>query len=512
MMRAMPLQLAQLLAAFLAIQPTSAQKVNLHEIQEAQQQFHNNEHAMSSPFLSATLKTEISPVSSYIKLDQKKLLSSSLVTFLQHIFDDQQVFDVEIVGVAIFEEQLVQNDRRRLEMQQQQNRRKLPLNTLQKGQFHFERGDDDESGDDENEDEENEDDHDEEESWDELESLVEEKTTEGYTLTFATVVSAEHKQQQSLSHGDFQTMLIHICHKFDSHLVEFVKGVDDAYFTNVESVVVSGYEDQNELEMGQQEGSDGSNNQNDGNFDNIESLSRDEGGESKLNAASIVAIALSILLLVPLAFAFVKFRRREQRLNANRRWRSQEIATANNANNSSIKSLRILTRNSRIDDDYSFDPLGTDNGYTGNAIPRFYNNTTRALPKGERPIRDETVSFGNQPPTSSSSSLFQQPSMNERPNETSSAIKSLPLSLKEQQHIFAPPGKVGVAIDVVNGNPVVHKVKKGSPLQGLLQPNDLIMAIDDIDTTCMSAADVTHLMVKRMNYQRKITFVRRNDA
>lgn len=86
------------------------------------------------------------------------------------------------------------------------------------------------------------------------------------------------------------------------------------------------------------------------------------------------------------------------------------------------------------------------------------------------------------------------------------------ISQQDHQHVYAPPGKVGVAIDVVDGYPVVHKVKRGSPLEGLLKPNDLVMAINDVDTTRMSAADVTHLMVKRMNYQRKITFVRKDGV
>jgi hypothetical protein len=59
-----------------------------------------------------------------------------------------------------------------------------------------------------------------------------------------------------------------------------------------------------------------------------------------------------------------------------------------------------------------------------------------------------------------------------------------------------------VAIDVVNGNPTVHKIKRGLPLEGLLKPKDLVIVIDDVDTTSMSAVDVTHLIVKRMNYQR----------
>jgi C-terminal processing protease CtpA/Prc len=78
-----------------------------------------------------------------------------------------------------------------------------------------------------------------------------------------------------------------------------------------------------------------------------------------------------------------------------------------------------------------------------------------------------------------------------------------------KQHVFAPPGKIGVAIDVLNGQPIVHKVRKGSPLEKMLQPNDIIMAIDDEDMSCMSAADVTSKMVRTMDRVRKITFVRR---
>ena len=73
---------------------------------------------------------------------------------------------------------------------------------------------------------------------------------------------------------------------------------------------------------------------------------------------------------------------------------------------------------------------------------------------------------------------------------------------------YAPPGKLGVAIDTVNGQPVVHRIKEGSPLKGMLQHKDRIVAIDGVDTRNMTAADVTHLMVKGMNRVRKISYVR----
>ena len=77
---------------------------------------------------------------------------------------------------------------------------------------------------------------------------------------------------------------------------------------------------------------------------------------------------------------------------------------------------------------------------------------------------------------------------------------------------YAPPGKLGVAIDTVNGQPVVHRIKEGSPLKGILQHKDRIVAIDGVDTRNMTAADVTHLMVKGMNRVRKISYVRSKRA
>jgi len=73
--------------------------------------------------------------------------------------------------------------------------------------------------------------------------------------------------------------------------------------------------------------------------------------------------------------------------------------------------------------------------------------------------------------------------------------------------LWAPAGKLSVAIDVVEGKPVVHKVKEGSPLEGFLKKGDILKAIDEVDTTHMSAADITALMVRRMNQRRKITYI-----
>ncbi|KAL7530417.1 hypothetical protein ACHAXR_006451 [Thalassiosira sp. AJA248-18] len=489
----------------------------------------------SSPFLSATLKTEMSAVSTAIKSTQLNLLSGAFVEFLTHVFHDQSVYDVEIVGVAIFEEHLVQNNNGN------GRQRALRLNSLQAGQFQYVRDEDDDDDDksaslednatnaqtglglEHNVDEHNVLDdfnhigNDEEGQatfddhaifWQEEVEVKESSSSDAYTLTFATVVSAEHTQHQSLSHGDFQAMLIHICHKFENHLIEFVTGVDDEYFADVNSVMVSGYEMTNEEKQ-------------DSGFaekDGSTTLSTENNDSSKSNTVSIVATVVGILVFVFSAFTSVKFYRREQQLK-NNRWRSQEIASTNNSAATSIKSLSVLYKKPKDiddDDDYSFDPLSTDNGYNGKTTFDYGNANHHSFYSDNK---QETISFEATGPvafsSTTSSTLFQQSSMDENEIPNPITESTLPSQRHQQQHdrreeqtVFAPPGKVGVAIDVVDGHPVVHKVKKGSPLEGLLKSMDVVVAIDDVDTTCMTAADVTQLMVKRMNYRRKITFVR----
>jgi hypothetical protein len=69
----------------------------------------------------------------------------------------------------------------------------------------------------------------------------------------------------------------------------------------------------------------------------------------------------------------------------------------------------------------------------------------------------------------------------------------------------APPGKLGVVIDTTKDGPIVHLVKEGSPLENQIFPGDRIIAIDAVDTTSMSASNVTKIMASKMNSTRKIT-------
>jgi hypothetical protein len=106
-------------------------------------------------------------------------------------------------------------------------------------------------------------------------------------------------------------------------------------------------------------------------------------------------------------------------------------------------------------------------------------------------------------------------SVDESTTTTSSSNASRYLKLRGQnydgvkRHCFAPKGKLGIAIEngPVGVGPVVHKIKKGSPLEGILKRGDRIVGIDDADTRELSAADVTAWMVDKMDCRRKITYM-----
>jgi len=78
--------------------------------------------------------------------------------------------------------------------------------------------------------------------------------------------------------------------------------------------------------------------------------------------------------------------------------------------------------------------------------------------------------------------------------------------------VLAPPGKLGIVIDTTLEGPVVHRVNDGSPLDGLVFPGDIIVAIDEVDTRAMSASAITALMVKTAHQERNLTVLSEEAA
>jgi hypothetical protein len=74
--------------------------------------------------------------------------------------------------------------------------------------------------------------------------------------------------------------------------------------------------------------------------------------------------------------------------------------------------------------------------------------------------------------------------------------------------VFAPSGPIGIVVDTSKEGPAVHSLKSTSPLLGLINPGDLIIALDDEDTRDMTAASLTRLMAKKSRQkERKITLL-----
>ena len=74
--------------------------------------------------------------------------------------------------------------------------------------------------------------------------------------------------------------------------------------------------------------------------------------------------------------------------------------------------------------------------------------------------------------------------------------------------VFAPSGPIGIVVDTSKEGPAVHSLKSTSPMLGLINPGDLIIALDDEDTRDMTAASLTRLMAKKSRAkERKITLL-----
>lgn len=78
-------------------------------------------------------------------------------------------------------------------------------------------------------------------------------------------------------------------------------------------------------------------------------------------------------------------------------------------------------------------------------------------------------------------------------------------------HVFAPPGKLGIALDTPNcsGAPVVHYVKEVSPIHGKIMAGDKLVAIDDEDVSYQTAIKISKILNRKSSQvTRKLTVLR----
>jgi hypothetical protein len=81
--------------------------------------------------------------------------------------------------------------------------------------------------------------------------------------------------------------------------------------------------------------------------------------------------------------------------------------------------------------------------------------------------------------------------------------------ISQQRVVVAPRGKLGIVVanTILNGRvgPAVHTVREGSPLEGLIHVNDVIVAINDVDTSKYTVGQLTKLMAASSEQERRIT-------
>jgi len=76
---------------------------------------------------------------------------------------------------------------------------------------------------------------------------------------------------------------------------------------------------------------------------------------------------------------------------------------------------------------------------------------------------------------------------------------------RKKRDVNAPAGKLGLILKAAPDGPLVHQIKEGSPLIGHVFQGDCIISIDEVDTTTMSATEISELMVKTQKHERVIT-------
>jgi len=171
---------------------------------------HKEGSQSSKPFLSTTLSAKVtySSVSStsYLQFDttRKSIFSNILAQFLTKVFTEQQVYDLKIISVDIFDDHLLHNGQ------------------YDEGTYvgHLVVNND---------------------------KSLDEGGVQPTVLTFSMVISAEYTSLEemvgTISSDNFRNMLIHVCDKFQSHLLQYMQEKsDDSYFMDVNSIVLGDFE------------------------------------------------------------------------------------------------------------------------------------------------------------------------------------------------------------------------------------------------------------------------------
>ncbi|EJK49637.1 hypothetical protein THAOC_31465, partial [Thalassiosira oceanica] len=83
-----------------------------------------------------------------------------------------------------------------------------------------------------------------------------------------------------------------------------------------------------------------------------------------------------------------------------------------------------------------------------------------------------------------------------------------PTSLRNRvrRDVMTPPGKLGIMVANTNSHgPAVHTIRPGSAMEGLVYVNDIIVSVNEVDTSGYTAEQITQVMRDTVGEERKIT-------
>uniref|UniRef100_A0A7S4RFZ3 PDZ domain-containing protein n=1 Tax=Ditylum brightwellii TaxID=49249 RepID=A0A7S4RFZ3_9STRA len=456
--------------------------VMLDEINES-----NAQDKMKSTVISSTITLSLSAVKSEMDSSQQAVFDTAIANFLEKIFTSQDKYDIEVRSISIVKQVMLYS---------------------------------------------------EEESARFLEGLVGEKFG---TLELDIVIVAELKPQgdQQLDNEDLGKIVVHVCERFEEHLVKRLKELGP-FFEMVDRAITEYHSIETKVSLA------------------VENPAEMENVEDDSAFAVIIGVTVGCVALAFAVVGSVLYIRRTKKkdLLPTRKISSKWSTSKSSKSKSRSSRSRSTSKSSGNDSDrpitiefkedlpepkpYPYGPKRSD-PYSPNSYNKIYHkkdlmsmldsksksDSKKRSSRGKDNTFQKTEDFIPSIEDVKSRSLDSMGSdtiefeLNHsrsydsghrtRMSTDASLFETDLLKSATRRECTAPPGKLGVAIDTVNGQPVVHRIKPGSPLDGTLHRFDKIVAIDGVDTTGMSAADVTQLMVKRMNSERKISYIRGGD-
>mmetsp|Transcript_4100 Transcript_4100/g.6509 ORF Transcript_4100/g.6509 Transcript_4100/m.6509 type:complete len:208 (-) Transcript_4100:60-683(-) len=129
-----------------------------------------------------------------------------------------------------------------------------------------------------------------------------------------------------------------------------------------------------------------------------------------------------------------------------------------------------------------------------------------AAPSPSSSAADNIASMKTIPSTSPTNTTSTSASSHGSTTPTAAATAIAP-SARVRREVLAPAGKLGIMVanaKVPGRGPTVRIIRPGSPMEGRIRANDVIVGVNDVDTRSFTAVEMTKLMKDTAGEGRRI--------